>query len=399
MRRQAATIATRAVVALFAASLGLAATPALAAQAGKVKERQAELRELREQLGELRDDLQKDLRKQDQLTASLRDAEKQEAAAAGRLQAVQKEQRDNEAKRRRLQDQRRQREQDLSGERELLAGQLRSAYINGRGERLRLLLNEQDPAKLGRQMVYYDYLNRARNRRIQSVLEHLAEIARLDEELAAVGARLEKLAEDAARELSARARAREERSTVLAALRRQIDVRGSEIARLEAEEAALDQLVRDLQALMRDFPVQGEQPFTALKGKLSWPVSGDLTSDYGQPRAGNSIRWNGVVVTAARGAPVRAVARGRITYADWLPGLGLLVILDHGDGYLSLYGHNDTINREVGDWVRPGDVIATVGDSGGRRSPALYFEIRRGSRPENPHRWFGNPLKAAPDAG
>lgn len=389
----------RVFLALLAGCAQLALAPAEAARTEKVEERQAELSELREELGALRDDLQKDLKRRDRLTASLRDAEKKEAAAAGRLQDVQKDQRANEAKRRRLQEQRRVREEELKGERAVLAGQLRSAYINGRGERLRLLLNEQDPAKLGRQMVYYDYLNRARNERIQAVLGHLEEIARLDEELAEVGARLAGLAEDAARELAARARAREERGKVLAALRQQIDARGSEIARLEAEEAALDKLVRDLQALMRDFPVQGEQPFTALRGNLSWPVNGSLASDYGQPRAGGNIRWNGVVVSAARGAPVRAVARGRITYADWLPGLGLLVILDHGDGYLSLYGHADTINREVGDWVRPGDVIATVGDSGGRRAPALYFEIRRGSRPENPHRWFARSLPATPGAG
>ncbi len=257
-----------------------------------------------------------------------------------------------------------------------------------------MLLNQQDPARLGRQMVYYAYLNQARNERIQAVLARLTEIARLDQELAEVAERLAALERAAAEEVAARAQARKERSIVLAEIEKRIGQRGAEISGLESEEAALRDLIRELNAVMRDFPVQGEQPFTALKGKLGWPVAGRLVNDFGKLRAGDTIRWNGVVVAAERGSPVRAVARGRVSYADWLPGLGLLVILDHGGGYLSLYAHNDTINRNVGDWVRPGDVISTVGDSGGRAQTALYFEIRKGTRPENPHRWFGGPLKS-----
>lgn len=380
-----------AALALFATAISGVGSAAV--QPGDVKAKEVQLKKLRGALQSLRDDLQKDIRKRDELTASLRDAEKLEAAATQRLQSVRSEQQANEAQRVDLQGERRARETELAKERGALAGQLRAAYINGRGERLKLLLNEQDPAKLGRQMIYYDYLNRARNKRIQAVLEHLSEIRRLDQELAGVAMRLAQLETDAKKEVAAQARARRERTVVLASIRKKIDKRGDQIAKLESEEAALGRLIRDLQAVMKDFPVQGEQPFTALRGKLGWPVSGRLASDYGQQRAGASIRWNGVVVEADRGSPVRAVARGRISYADWLPGLGLLVILDHGGGYLSLYGHNDTINREVGEWVQPGDVIATVGESGGRRSPALYFEIRNGARPENPHKWFGNALK------
>lgn len=367
--------------------------PALAGAAEDVRAREAELKKLRGALSELRDDLQKDIRRRDELSASLRDAEKKEAAAARRLQSIRAEQKSNQAQRLDLRSQRDVEEDRLAGEREALAGQLRAAYINGRGERLKLLLNEQDPAKLGRQMVYYDYLNRARTRRIDKVLSHLEEIRRLDQALQEVAGRLERLEGEAEAEVAARAQAREERTLVLARMREKITRQADEIARLEAEEAALASLIQNLQSVMRDFPAQGEQPFTALRGKLGWPVNGQLVHDFGQQRAGESIRWNGVVVEADRGAPVRAVARGRISYADWLPGLGLLVILDHGGGYLSLYAHNDTINREVGEWVQPGDVIATVGESGGRRSPALYFEIRKGARPENPHRWFGSDLK------
>ena len=115
-------------------------------------------------------------------------------------------------------------------------------------------------------------------------------------------------------------------------------------------------------------------------------------ADYGELRAGARLRWNGVLLGANRGTEVHAVANGRVAFADWLPGLGLLVIVEHGDGYMSLYGHNDTLRKAAGDWVRPGEVLATLGDSGGQAHPALYFEIRRGKTPQNPHAWFRKKL-------
>ena len=109
--------------------------------------------------------------------------------------------------------------------------------------------------------------------------------------------------------------------------------------------------------------------------------------DFGQPRVGGKLKWNGVVLAAPRGREVRAVYHGRVAFADWLAGMGLLVIVDHGEGYMTLYGYNETTLKNTGDWVAPGDVIATVGDSGGQSQSGLYFELRRGTKPENPRRW------------
>jgi len=124
-----------------------------------------------------------------------------------------------------------------------------------------------------------------------------------------------------------------------------------------------------------------------LSGRLTWPVAGRLIQDYGQPRGNGRLRWNGVLIAAPAGREVRAVYHGRVAYADWLPGLGLLVVVDHGDGYLSLYGHNESLLKSAGDWVAPGDVLATVGQSGGQATPALYFEIREGREPVDPGDW------------
>jgi len=124
-----------------------------------------------------------------------------------------------------------------------------------------------------------------------------------------------------------------------------------------------------------------------LKGRLTWPIAGSLLHDFGQPRAAGGLKWHGVVLAAPRGREIRVVYHGRVIFADWLAGMGLLVIVDHGGGYMSLYGYNETTLKIAGDWVAPGDVIATVGDSGGQASSGLYFEIRKGTKPLNPRSW------------
>jgi len=138
---------------------------------------------------------------------------------------------------------------------------------------------------------------------------------------------------------------------------------------------------------LSDYPISSEEPFSGHKGRLTWPVAGTLVHDFGQPRVSDRLKWNGVVLAAPRGREVRSVYHGRVVFADWLAGLGLLVIVSHGDNYMSLYGYNETILKNTGDWVAPGDVIATVGDSGGQSQSSLYFEIRRGTQPLNPQHW------------
>ena len=139
---------------------------------------------------------------------------------------------------------------------------------------------------------------------------------------------------------------------------------------------------------MAGFPVDADEPFSRLKGKLAWPVQGRVAGDFGQPRGAGPVKWNGVLLEAPAGTPVRAVYHGRVAFADWLQGLGLLVIVDHGGGYMSLYGHNEALLKESGDWVEPGESIAQVGDTGGQARPGLYFEIRLNGEPVNPNPWI-----------
>jgi len=260
----------------------------------------------------------------------------------------------------------------------------------GQDEPLKLLLNQRDPAQTGRVLVYYQYFGRARATQIAAINSHLSDLASLDAQLAAEEERLTALEDQRRGELSKLQSARERRGRALVSLEAEAKNRARELQRLKDQQGGLEKLVRELRrALERidKFPTDSKDAFAKLRGKLTWPVAGRLAASFGQVRAGG-VKWDGVLVSGAQGSPVRAIYHGRVVYADWLSGLGLLTIIDHGDGYLSLYGHNERLFKEVGERVTAGDTIATLGDTGGRANPALYFEIRKGGRPVDPKPWF-----------
>ncbi len=351
----------------------------------KIKEQ--ELEEVRERISTLKKSMDTAARDRDRLTAELQAAEVAIAEKRLRLKELERERAFTEKRRAELDAAITERETELAIEAETLGSQLRAAYMSGEQERLRLLLNQQDPATLGRLMRYYDYLNDYRAANIEAVGARIRELLELRSQVAAEQARLDAIADERYSELGQLNAAQEERQALLARLKQKIVDGGREVERLAAEERDLARLIDELTSILSDYPISSEDPFVAHKGRLTWPVAGTLVHDFGQPRAGGQLKWNGVVLRAQRGREVRSVYHGRVIFADWLAGMGLLVIVDHGDGYLSLYGYNETILKNAGDWVAPGDVIATVGDSGGQQRAALYFEIRQGTRPLNPRQW------------
>ena len=276
----------------------------------------------------------------------------------------------------------------LLGERDALSQQIRMNYLSGRQEKLKLLLNQEDPARLGRMMVYYDYLNQARRERVNSVVSEVANLVELTGSTRDALTRLIDLESARETELAGLERARQERQIAITRVEMDIFEAGSAITRLREEEERLKQVVEEVRALLSEFPVDLDVGFESRKGSLLWPVPGTFINNYGDAREEGQLIWNGVLVSAPSGTSVRAVHHGRIAYADWLPGVGLLVIVDHGDGYMSLYGHNETILKESGDWVVPGEAIAQVGDSGGQARQALYFEIRHDGVPTDPRLWL-----------
>lgn len=348
---------------------------------------EAELRQLRTEIERIRGQVAKDAAERDRLTRALRTAETAANRARGELDRLRGERRTREQRRADLADQKRQREEELARERAELSAQIRAAYLIGRDEPLKMFLNQEDPSRAERMFSYYGYFGRARAEQLSAIEENLREIVALDASLETERERILRLEQEQKDEVSRLDKARAERGQVLASLTAEARARTASLQRLQREQAALEKLLRELRRVAPQFPSDSRSPFAGMRGKLTWPTTGRLEARFGQTRAG-TVKWDGVVIAASRGTPVKSIYRGRVVYADWLAGLGLLMIIDHGGGFLSLYGHNEQLFRAVGDQVAAGDTIAGVGDSGGRAQPGLYFEIRQAARPLDPAPWF-----------
>ena len=373
-------------------SLALAAilwqTPAFAADERGTAER---LEKLRGEIAAVERKVGDAVTERDAVVVTLRTTELQVTQAHRKLDQLRAQRRLSEQRRSALEADRQAQERGLQQEQSALAAQLRAAYLIGRDEPLKLLLNQQDPATLGRMFAYYSYFGRARADQIASIRNIVAHLNALEVQLDEENRHLDELTTERQRQVDALEAARNDRATALVAVRGRLQTRSAQLDNLKREAATLTRLLDELRRALRDFPIDRQEPFDRLRGQLVWPVQGRLIADFGAQRS-SGITWNGVMLATERGTQVRALYFGRVIYADWLPGLGLLLILEHSGGYLSLYGHTEQIFKSVGDWVAPGDVIATVGDSGGEARPELYFEIRKGSRPVNPHPWFKQKL-------
>jgi septal ring factor EnvC (AmiA/AmiB activator) len=362
--------------------LAMAATPA-------ERDPAKQLQEVRERIEALQRSIRGDTDRRDTLSAELRDAEEKVRSARGRLGSVRKRLAESDARLSGLTTERERTERILREQREALAAQLRSAYMTGREEQIKLLLSQEDPAAFGRMLIYYSYLGRARAGKIAEIEAAVASLEQAAQQEAEERERLAALEADSRRELSSVDAARAERGKAVRAINSQIRSNSDAIAKLKREAAALEKLVADLRRALRDLPPGAGQAFEKVRGKLAWPAAGRIVARFGQPRGGG-LKWNGVLIESGRGTEVRALYEGRVAYSDWLPGMGLLLIIDHG-GYMSLYAHNEQLFKAVGDRVEGGEVVATVGDSGGRSQTGLYLEIRRGATPVDPVPWFRRP--------
>jgi septal ring factor EnvC (AmiA/AmiB activator) len=381
------TPSARAVVAALALLWApFPAVPAPKAE-GETQKAEARLEAVKAEIERITREASAEAVERDRLTGELKSAELSVSDGRGALMDVRRERAEGAARRAALAAEQKAREGELAQNRAALAGQMRAAYLIGRQEPLKLLLNQQDPALAGRMFAYYSYFGRARAGQIKLIENDVQRIAELQVELEAEDEKLAELEKQQRARLSQLEAARAQRSRVLASLEAQSHTRAQNLEKLRTQQAGLEKLLRELRAASEKFPVTGNDAFTRLRGKLSWPVSGRLVARFGDSRAGGVV-WDGVLVATERGNPVKAVCQGRVIYADWLPGLGLLAIVDHGDGYLSLYGHNEKLFKAVGESVAAGDTIAAAGDSGGSSRPELYFEIRKGGKPVDPRPWF-----------
>ncbi|MFZ5757359.1 MAG: murein hydrolase activator EnvC family protein [Pseudomonadota bacterium] len=319
----------------------------------------------------------------------LRDAERQAARIAGELRNIRKRERELNTGLARLDSERQTLDRKADSQARALASDMRAAWRLGQVSPLRLWLNAEDPQRAARIARYYEYLQRDRAQRIAAFAETREQLAQARERIAGEQEKLATTrAELADRERQAR-EAREERRKVVAQLAGELKTQRGELERLRANEAALKRVLDTAREAFRDVPPDAVgAPFRQRRGKLRWPVTGRVAAGWGAPLAEGKLKSSGLTFSAAEGSDVRAVHNGRVVYADWLRGYGLLAILDHGDGFLTVYGYNQTLLRNVGDWVREGEAIATVGTSGGRSAPGLYFEVRVNGEPQDPARWL-----------
>ena len=317
---------------------------------------------------------------------------------------------------------------EISRQNKVLAGQMRAAYAMGRKEKLKLILNQQDPALSGRMMVYYDYFSKARLKKLAGIEATMQQLAQLAQQKQQEGDLLAQDLERIKSEQIVLAGVRRQRNELLVQLGKEFSSNEQELARLKESENKLQRLIASLQQASEERAIEAErarreaaraeseaisdeqggfkpdlaeqegervdqtagftQPggdFPALKGKLPWPIQGRLVQKFGSPRL--ERHWDGVLIDAREGTAIRAVTSGKIVYAEWLRGYGLLTIIDHGKGYMTLYAFNQSLYKKKGDWVEPGEVIAAVGQSGGRTTPGLYFGIRKKGAAVDPLEW------------
>ena len=409
----------------------------LAAGAAKVDSKQSELNALQQRLQSLQQDFQKSQAQHRDAADQLRQSERAISLGVRQLRQL-------DSERQRVQDDLQTLAQQaaltsvrIRQQQAHLAQALKGAYQRGQGDVLKLILNGADPNQTARDLRYLAHLSRAQHASLEALRADLARLAELQLATAQKKTELVELQTSHEAEQEKLLADKREREQMLGQLASQIQKQRREISTLKRDERSLTQLVERLNRLMAqqaareaarareaeraairqaqknsknvkkadkpdpvasrkaiavntETPVafRSDRPFSALKGALRLPVAGELMNRFGAPREGGGLSWRGLFIRATQGTAVKAIAAGQVVFSEWLRGFGNLVIVDHGEGYMSLYSNNESLYKQVGERVQPGDAIATVGNSGGQPDTGLYFEMRHQSRPVNPLLWM-----------
>ncbi len=347
----------------------------------QLQELQGEIKRINREIasaGARRDSLQKQLRKADLELGRL-----QREMAANRRSIA-----ENRAGLADLEQRRAELKDSLARQQDRIGAELKAAWQMGRQGQAKVLLSQENPHTVARALGYHRYFFQARNELLASYRNTLEELAALEADIATAIAGLEQQQAELNRQEARAQVAQEERRLAVANLNASIDSKGARLQKLEADRKELEALLQAIEEAVEKLQVpENYQSFTAAMGKMPWPVQGKASNRFGRPRNEGKMRWQGVTIPAGEGTTVRAIHHGRVVYADWFRGSGLLLIIDHGEGYMSLYAHNESLLKEVGEWVSAGTPISTVGNSGGQDQAALYFEIRHQGKPTDPARW------------
>ena len=274
-------------------------------------------------------------------------------------------------------------------EKKILISQIKTMYKIGKYDYVKLLLNQQNVSEITRAIAYYDYDNYARSKRIKKLKNTLIDIEKIQLTILDQTSRLESLNTTHKSKLDKFNKYRGDRLKFITEINKHIDRQGVELLLLKENEHELVKLLNKLNVHKKNKTdtLKKGFSFSSKKGELIWPINGKLLKKYGEKKKKTGLKWRGVLIESVQGSHVSAVSQGKIVFADWFRNFGLLIIIDHENDYLSLYGHNQRLLKSIGDFVQTGEKIATVGDSGGQKNSALYFEIRKGKKTLNPSLW------------
>ena len=403
----------------------------LAASAGQVDRKKTELDILKQRLQTLQQDVRKNQTQRKEAADGLRQSESAISNGVRQLRQLDNARQRTQSDLQTLSQQAETTEVRIRQQQAHLAQALKGAYQRGQGDALKLILNGADPNQTARDLRYLAHLSRAQHEMIEVLRVELAKLSELQQETAQKKNELTQLQATHEAEQQKLLVDKREREQVMNKLSAEIQKQRREISSLKRDERSLTDLVERLNRVMAqqaareaararaaalkaqkaqkkqkedqrevstsrkavatntETPIafRSDRPFSGLKGLLRLPVAGELMNRFGAPREGGGLSWKGLFIRSAQGTAVKAIAAGQVVFADWLRGFGNLVIVDHGEGYMSLYSNNESLYKQVGERVQPGDAIATVGNSGGQPDTGLYFEMRHQSRPVNPLLW------------
>ena len=375
-------------VALLGLGLAIAGPVGGQSEQASEQETRARLERLQRDIKEINAEISRDNKRKSKLQEQLRQAEVELGELQRDITANQRAVAASEAELDGLQAQREELEEARNAQQARIALELKTAWQMGQQGQVKVLLNQEDPHTVARAMAYYQYFFRARNDLVGQYRETLEDLRVLEERIAGtldqLAAQQAELEQQQAQLVTAQAA----REATVASLSTSIESKAEKLKQLEQDRKELEKLLEAIARAVADLEVpEHYQPFKAARGKMPWPLAAKRVNNFGRARNEGKMRWQGVTIPAREGSKVNAIHHGRVVYADWLRGSGLLLIIDHGDGYMSLYAHNQSLLREVGEWVKAGTPISTVGNSGGQEQAALYFEIRHQGKPVNPASW------------
>jgi septal ring factor EnvC (AmiA/AmiB activator) len=347
---------------------------------------QSDLDSIQQQIKNKQAKISQQLEAAKKIQDNLRQVELQIASSAKELNKTQQSLVNNQQQLRVLRKQQKDYLTSLDQQKEGLTKQIRSAYMTGNYDFAKMLLNQQDAANFERTITYYQYLNKARKSQIDSFNLLVNDLQKVNAKLIDNQSELEQLKGKQLEQQKALKANQTDREETLIAMQNAIESEEAKIAQLQVnEQNLLEALTRAQQQVdKQDVTLSG---LSALKGHLLMPAEGNLRKMFGRFRQGQ-IKWKGVVINGTAGDSVIAIHHAKVLYSDWLRGFGLVTVLDHGDGFMSLYGHNQALLKQAGEAVQAGEAIALLGQSGGQSRPNLYFEIRHKGRPINPVSWL-----------